>query len=208
MDGGDLNHVRVDLDAERAQERLAERPAGHARGGLAGGGALEDVAHVALLVLLRAHEVGVAGPRQVDLGDLGLDRPGAHPLLPVGVVAVGDLQRDRTAERAPVADAGRDLGRVALDLHAPAAPVAELAARHVGVEILGAQRETRGQALDDAGQTGAVRLAGGYQAEGHFRPSLFAGSWGPVSARPDSSPPPPAELAGQSEAQRQCRRAA
>ena len=98
-----------------------------------------------------------------------LDRPGAHPLLPVGVVAVCDLQRDRAAERAPVAHAARDLGRVALDLHAPAAAMAELAARHVRVEVLGAQLETRGQALDDAGQAGAVRLAGGYETERHLR---------------------------------------
>ena len=62
------------------------------------------------------------------------DRPGAHPLLPVGVVAVGDLQRDRPAERAPVAHSARDLGAVALDLHAPAAAVAELAAGHVAVD--------------------------------------------------------------------------
>ena len=82
-------------------------PAGDARGRLARGGALEDVAHVALLVLLRADEVGVPGTRQVDLGDLLLDRPRVHPLLPVGVVAVGDLQRDRAAERAAVADAAR-----------------------------------------------------------------------------------------------------
>ena len=136
MHGGDLDHVRVDLDAERAQERLAQRPARDARGGLARGGPLEDVADVGLLVLLGAHQVGVAGARQVHLGDLLSDRPGAHALLPVGVVAVCDLQRDRAAERAAVADAAGDLGRVALDLHAPAAAVAELAARHVGVEIL------------------------------------------------------------------------
>ena len=135
-----------------------------------------------LLVLLRADEVGVAGPRQVDLGDRRVDRPGAHPLLPVGVVAVGDLQRDRAAERAPVTHAARDLGRVALDLHAPSAAVAELAARHVAVEVLGAQLEARGQALDDAGQAGAVRLAGGYQTERHLRPSLFAGGSASVVA--------------------------
>ena len=82
-------------------------------------------------VLPRADEVGVAGARQVHLGHLRLDRPRAHPLLPVGEVAVGDLQRDRAAERAAVAHAGGHVGAVALDLHAPAAAVAELAARHV-----------------------------------------------------------------------------
>ena len=71
-------------------------------------------------------------------------------------------------------NAGRHLGRVALDLHAPTAAVAELAARHVVVEILGAQLQARGQALDDAGQAGAVRLAGGDQTERHVRLSLFA----------------------------------
>ncbi len=101
MDRGDLHDVRAHLHAERAQERLAQRAAGDARGRLARGGPLEDVAHVCLLVLLRADEVGVAGARQVHLGDgLRSDRPGAHALFPVGVVAVGDLQRDRAAERA------------------------------------------------------------------------------------------------------------
>jgi hypothetical protein len=38
----------------------------------------------------------------VYLLDLGLDRPGVHPLLPVGVVAVGDLKRHRTAQPATV----------------------------------------------------------------------------------------------------------
>ena len=43
--------------------------AGDARGGLARGGALEDVAHVGVLVLQRADEIRVAGARQMDLGD-------------------------------------------------------------------------------------------------------------------------------------------
>ena len=119
-------------------------------------------------------------------------RPGAHALLPVGVVAVRHLQRDRAAERATVADAAGDLGGVALDLHPPAAAVAELAAGHVVVEILGAHAEARGQALDDAGQAGAVRLAGRYETERHA-PSLFAGdSW---SVRRGSGGDPAAMLA-------------
>ncbi len=73
------------------------------------------------------------GARQVDLGGLGLHRPRVHPLLPVGVVAVDDLQGDRAAERAAVAHAGGDLDPVALDLHPPAAAVAELAAGQIAV---------------------------------------------------------------------------
>ncbi len=66
-----------------------------------------------------------------------------------------------------MAHAAGDLGAVALDLHAPAAAVAELAARHVAVEVLGGQLQARGQPLDDARQARAVRLAGGYQTELH-----------------------------------------
>ena len=146
---------------------LNSAAARHPRGGLARRGALEDVADVAVLVLHRAHEVRVAGAREVHLGDLLLDRPWAHPLFPVGVVAVGDLKRHRPAERAPVADAARHLRAIALDLHAPAAAVPELTACHVAVQLLGCQLEARGQALDDAGEAGAVRLAGGCHAERH-----------------------------------------
>ena len=163
----DLRHVREDLHAERGQEALGQRPAGHARGRLARAGALEHVAHVGEAELLHAREVGVTGPREVHLGHLGLDRPRVHPLLPVGVVAVGDPHGDRAAERAAVADPGGDLGAVALDLHAPAAAVAELAARHVAVDRGQVELEARGQALDDAGQAGPVGLPGGDDAQRH-----------------------------------------
>ena len=59
------------------------------------------------------------------------------------------------------------LGAVALDLHPPAAAMPELAARHVAVEVLRRQLEAGRQALDDARQAGAVRLAGGYKSELH-----------------------------------------
>ena len=159
----------MDGDAEGAQELLGERAGGHPRRRLAGAGALEHVADVGVAVLEQPGEVGVAGPRRVDLLDLGVDRPRVHPLLPVGVVAVGDQDRDRAAERSPVAHAGADLDRVALDLHPPAAPVAELAARHLAVEALAVELEAGGQALDDRDQPGAVRLAGGCEAERHVR---------------------------------------
>ena len=161
--------MRDDLDAEGAQERLGQRAAGDARGGLARAGALEHVAHVGEAELPDAGEVGVAGARQVHLGHLGLDRPRVHPLLPVGVVAVGDLERDGAAERAAVADAGGDLGGVALDLHPPAAAVAELAARHVAVDRLAVELEPGGQALDDRGEAGPVALPGGDDAQRHAR---------------------------------------
>ena len=157
----------MDAHAERAQELLGDRAAGHAGRGLAGAGALEHVANVGQPVLLRSDQVRVPGPRQVDLGDRLGDRPRVHPLLPVGVVAVDYLERDRAAERTAVTDAAGDLGLVALDLHPPAAAVAELAAAEVAVDRLTVELEAGRQTFDDAGQTGAMRLARGRQVQAH-----------------------------------------
>src|SRR4051794_28513831 len=59
------------------------------------------------------------------------------------------------------------LGAVALDLHPPAAAVAELAPREIAVHVLRAQLETGRKALYDCREAGAVRLAGGGEADGH-----------------------------------------
>ena len=45
--------------------------------------------------------------------------------------------------------------------------MAELAPRHVAVEILRGKLEACGQTLDDACQARAMRLTGGYQTERH-----------------------------------------
>ena len=174
LDRPDLGHVRDDGHAQRAQERLGQRAAGDPRGGLARRGALEHVADIGEAELLHAREVGVAGAREVHLGHVGLDRPRVHPLFPVLEVAVGDLERDRAAERAAVADAGGDLRGVLLDLHPAAAPVAELAAGHVAVDRLLVELEARGQALHDRGQARPVRLPGGDDMQWHGRASYEA----------------------------------
>src|SRR2546425_10935989 len=62
-DTAELGYVRPDFDVELAQQHLAHRPAGHARHGFPGAGALQDVARVEPIVLERAGEVGVAGTR-------------------------------------------------------------------------------------------------------------------------------------------------
>src|SRR5947208_16268386 len=69
-----------------------------------------------------------------------------------------------------MADAARDIGGVTLDLHAPAAPVAGLAASHVGVDGLAVELEARRDALDDAGQARAVRLARRDELQRHSAP--------------------------------------
>ena len=177
----------MDADPERGEERLRERPRrrpaprsrarwrARARCGRRRGRTSEQ-----------PDEVGVAGTRQVDLLDVGVDRPRVHPLLPVGVVAIRDQHGDRAAERAPVAHAGADLDGVLLDLHPPAAAVAELAPRHVAVERLAVELEPRGQALDDRDEPGAVRFACCREAKRH-EPRLSAGLLSPGRTRPGTN---------------------
>ena len=169
LDAGDPGHVAADRHADRLEELAGEAAGGDAGRRLAGAGPLEHVARVLEAVLEEPREVGVAGARQVDLLDPLPALPRTHPLDPVLVVAVGDEQRDRAAERPAVADAGADLGGVLLDLHPAAAPVAELAPRHVAVERLAVELEPRGHALDDRRQSGAVGLTGGYEIEAGHR---------------------------------------
>ena len=77
-------------------------------------------------VLLGADEIRVPGPRQVHLRQLRLHRPRVHPLLPVGVVPVDHLERDRPAQRPPMPNAAGDLApgparsSSVLRVHAPA----------------------------------------------------------------------------------------
>ena len=66
-----------------------------------------------------------------------------------------------------MAHPGGDLGAVALDLHPPAAAVAELAAGHVAIDRGEVELEARGQALDDAGQAWTVGFPGGDDAQRH-----------------------------------------
>ena len=154
-------------NAELPQESLRERARRHPRRGFARAGPLEHVAHVGVAELEDPGEVGVARARQVHLLHLRIDRPGVHPLLPVGVVAVLDQERDRAAERAAVADAAADDRAVRLDLHPSPAAVPELPAGEVRVDVGRLELEARGQALEHGHQTGAVRLSGGGEPQPH-----------------------------------------
>ena len=96
------------------------------------------------------------------------------------------------------------MGVVGLDLHAPAAAVALLAARQLGADLGLRKGHAGGHAVNDDGQPGAMRFAGGEPAEvGHFplqtrwgkrtreqRVGCGAGSmpFG-ISVRPGSGPP-------------------
>ena len=63
-------------------------------------------------------------------------RPWAHPLLPVGVVAVGICSATGPPSVRPWRTPPVTCGAVALDLHPPTAAVTELATGHVAVDLL------------------------------------------------------------------------
>src|SRR5207247_2055767 len=135
-------------------------PAGDPRDGLAGAGALQDVAGVAAVVLERPGQVGVARAGPGDLaaplaaGGVGL---GSHDVLPVLPVAVPDEHGDGGAERFPGAHAGEPFDAVGLDLHAGATAVAALAPLQLRVHALGGHGKAGGDPLEDRHQAARVR---------------------------------------------------
>ena len=166
------HHAAEDVDANLRQQRLRDGARGDGYGGLPGARTLEGVARVGQAELLRAGEVGVAGPRERHRlralpGRLALGRPRAHPPLPVRVVAVADDEREGRPERPATPQAGQHLDSVLLQLLPGAAPVALLPAREVGVDRRAVEHEPRGEAGHDGHQRGTVRLACGCQPQAH-----------------------------------------
>src|SRR5438067_2123288 len=163
----DLGDVAQDRDAELRQQALGHAGHGHARGRLAGAGALQHVADVTMAVLHGAGEIGMSGPRPRHflLRRARLGHRDTHRRLPVLPVAVGDAQRDRRAEGGAPADAGQDVDLIALDLHAPTAAVAALAAGEVAVDVGLSQRQAGRDTVDDGDQCLTVGFARGEEAE-------------------------------------------
>ena len=103
---------------------------------------------------------------------IGVDRASGSQIamrsrFPVLEVQVDDLERDRAAERLPVPDTGLDLDPVGLDLHAPAAAVAQLATREIAVDVIGSQRQASRKALDQGNQRRPVGLPRRSVRQGH-----------------------------------------
>ena len=157
--GADAHDVAADMDVGGVQQAADEGAGGDPRGGLAGAGPLEDAAQVVGDVLERAREVGMARarpperPARLGCGRLGVGR---HHVLPVLVVAVADHEAHRASERRAVPHAGEDLHRVALDLHAAAAPVTALPPPQVRVDRGAVHGDARGKPFDDDREGGAV----------------------------------------------------
>ena len=164
----DLDDVRADLDADRAQERPRQRAAGDARRRLAGAGALEHVAHVGEVVLLRADEVGVAGPRQMDLGHRR-PRPATGSSAPPSWRSRGW----RSAARSGRPASGRGARRAVTSARSrsifirPPRPWPSWRRAMSRLSSVLVEGQPGGQALDDAGEAGAVRLPGGDEAQRH-----------------------------------------
>ena len=155
------HRVACHLHIELPQELLAHSPDGHARRRLARRGPLEDVACVLRVVLQGPGQVGMPGSRAREplaLGLLDVDRLDGHRRLPVRPVAVGDLERNRAGEGAPVPHTGKDRHPVLLDLHPPAAPVAVLPALELDVDVGGQEPEPGRHPVQDGDQRRPVRL--------------------------------------------------
>src|SRR5581483_10008585 len=165
-DVADLAHPGAHLDAERPEQALRERADRDPHRRLAGARTLEDVAHVAPVVLEGARQIGVPGARaRHDVLRVAVGGERRHLAGPVPPVAVLDDERDRRTEGLAEADPGSELHLVALDLHAAAAPVALLATGEVAVDVLGRDGDAGRKALHDRGQCGPMRLPGGEEAK-------------------------------------------
>ena len=157
------------LDAEFAQEKFGDRADGDAGGRFAGGGALEHVAGFGEVVLQGSGEVGVAGAGRGDAFVFrGIALADGQGFLPVFPVAVFELDGDGRADGHSLAHAGKNVGGVALDLHAAAAAVALLAAPEFAVDESLVDFQSGGHAGKKGDQSFAVGLSRGEVAQHKF----------------------------------------
>jgi hypothetical protein len=141
------------LDAELREQLAGEGPGRHAGRGFAGTRPLEHRADAAQ-VLDRAGQVGMAGPRPLDL------------LEPFELgVFVDDLERERAAERDALPETGEERDGIGLDPLSPPAAIAPLPAPQLGVDERDIDGEARGKTVDERHEGGPVRFTGGPIAE-------------------------------------------
>ena len=171
------------------REQLAgDRAGGDARRRLARAGALEDVAHVArgrtsrrrrdphgraaagspARAARRRHRAAAPSVTRIVYCQFGQSR--FSIIIAIGLPIVS-----------PGANAGEDLRGIRLDRHAPAAPVAALAAAQVARDRVEVDGKPGGNAFENDDERAAVRLAGGQKSH-HSREIVYE-----VSALPGRS---------------------
>jgi hypothetical protein len=117
--------VTKHTDAQRLLQERVRHPAQRDSGRrLPSAGSLQNRPRFGKVVLLHSHEIGVAwsrsGERRAPCLSFELvrrDRIGGHHRLPLGPLAVPDLNRDWATLRLAVPDAAQDGDRVRLELH-------------------------------------------------------------------------------------------
>ena len=138
----------------------------------------------------------MARPDPGDRLALHLGSIDGHHLAPVLPISVGDLERDRRAERQPAPDPGHDVGLVALDRHPPAAAVTTLPPLKITGQVFFPHGQAGGHAVENDGQPLAMGFAGREQAQRHAgtdAPSSAAritssGAFLPVQISKDAAP--------------------
>ncbi len=161
-DGAGGDDVAENFDAEFAQEKFGDRAQSDAGGGFAGRGALEHIAGFGEVVFQGSGEVGVSGAGRGNAFVLGgIAFADGQRFLPVLPVPVFELNGDGRADGHALAHAGKNVGGVALDLHAAAAAVALLAAPEFPVEEGLVDFQSGGHAGKEGDQSFAVGLSRG-----------------------------------------------
>ena len=123
------------FDAELAQKNLGECTNGDARRRLTSRGTLQNIASLGEVVFERARQIGMPGTRGSDALVAGrIACSDGKRFLPVLPVSIFQLNGNRRANRLAVTNTGKNMSRIALDLHAPTAAVALLPAPKFPVE--------------------------------------------------------------------------
>ena len=107
------------------------------------------------------------------VGDLFAERKTfrAHSLRPIFPVAILDAQSYRAANRLAETNARQKFHAVALNLHAPAAPVSALPTLELRVDEFARNFDARRQSLQNANQPRSVTFAAADKSHAHnFKP--------------------------------------
>src|SRR6185369_4501294 len=119
------------------EQLLCERATRDTRGGFSRRRPFEDVAQIANVILQAARKICMAGTRAFQTARLfgrNFARLRRHDVSPVGPIFVFDQECERRAEGETMSDAAQYLSVIALDLHAAAAAIAELAAAQLVID--------------------------------------------------------------------------